>query len=68
MNGTGLDCGGGAEPGVLRPGVARSRDFAPLFLATLERGGVGNVVLSDDSNLASRLSIALMSKSPLRKG
>ena len=36
--------------------------LTPLFLATLERGGVGNPVLSADSNLASRRSITLTSK------
>jgi hypothetical protein len=55
-----------ARGGETLPGApwspALGSTLVPLFLATLERGGVGNPVLSADSNLASRRSIALISK------
>jgi len=61
LRGAASSRGGETLPGAPWPTVLGST-LVPLFLATLERGGVGNPVLSADSNLASRRSIALVSK------
>jgi hypothetical protein len=53
--------GGETLPGAPRS-PALGSTLVPLFLAILERGDGGGPVLSADSNLASRRSIALVSK------
>src|SRR5215831_11476028 len=61
LRGAELSRGGEILPGALWS-PALGSTLVPLFCAALERGDGGDPVLSADSNLASRRSIALVSK------